>query len=87
MVIVCSAQRAHLLVLHEKHGFHHQALRRRNYKQSRGAHFREDFPSKDAEWGRWNVSVKRGADGAMRLARTAIPELPSELARILRENE
>jgi succinate dehydrogenase / fumarate reductase flavoprotein subunit len=60
------------------------ALERR---ESRGGHFREDFPSKDAEWGRWNVSVKRGADGAMRLARTAIPELPSELARILRENE
>jgi succinate dehydrogenase / fumarate reductase flavoprotein subunit len=60
------------------------ALERR---ESRGGHFREDFPGKDAEWGRWNVSVKRNPDGAMQLTRTPIPELPAELARILKENE
>src|SRR5271155_5489904 len=34
-------------------------------KESRGAQFREDFPSKDAEWGKHNIVVKRGADGEM----------------------
>jgi succinate dehydrogenase / fumarate reductase flavoprotein subunit len=56
-------------------------------KESRGGHFREDFPGKDAEWGRWNVVVQRRPDGAMHLTRTAIPELPPELQKIVRENE
>ena len=29
-------------------------------KESRGAQFREDFPNKDAEWGKHNIIVKRG---------------------------
>ena len=29
-------------------------------KESRGAQFREDFPNKDADWGRHNIVVKRG---------------------------
>jgi succinate dehydrogenase / fumarate reductase flavoprotein subunit len=55
--------------------------------ESRGGHFREDFPSKDAEWGRWNVRVARGLDGGMRLRRSVITELPPELLRVIRENE
>jgi succinate dehydrogenase / fumarate reductase flavoprotein subunit len=60
------------------------ALERR---ESRGGHFREDFPNKDAEWGQWNVRIARGSDGAMQLTRTAIPELPPELKRIITEND
>jgi succinate dehydrogenase / fumarate reductase flavoprotein subunit len=60
------------------------ALERR---ESRGGHFREDFPSKDADWGQHNICVQRGPDGAIRLTRVAIPELPAELARIVRENQ
>jgi succinate dehydrogenase / fumarate reductase flavoprotein subunit len=56
-------------------------------KESRGGHFREDFPGKDAEWGRWNVRVSRRADGTMQVGRSPIPELPPELARVIRENE
>jgi succinate dehydrogenase / fumarate reductase flavoprotein subunit len=55
--------------------------------ESRGGHFREDFPARDPEWGRRNVCVERGADGAMRLARTPIPELPPDLARIIQDNQ
>jgi succinate dehydrogenase / fumarate reductase flavoprotein subunit len=56
-------------------------------KESRGGHFREDFPGKDAEWGQWNVRVRRRADGTMEVGRSAIPELPADLARVIRENE
>ena len=56
-------------------------------KESRGGHFREDFPGKDAEWGKWNVRIVRGADASMQLLRSAIPELPAELAKIIKENE
>jgi succinate dehydrogenase / fumarate reductase flavoprotein subunit len=56
-------------------------------QESRGGHFREDFPGKDAEWARWNVRVARTADGGMRVSRSEIRELPPELARVIRENE
>jgi succinate dehydrogenase flavoprotein subunit len=56
-------------------------------KESRGGHFREDFPGKDAEWGRWNVRVRRAADGAMQVSRSEIPQLPPELAKVVKENE
>ena len=36
-------------------------------KESRGAQFREDFPSKDGEWGKHNIVVMRSADGEMRV--------------------
>jgi succinate dehydrogenase / fumarate reductase flavoprotein subunit len=56
-------------------------------KESRGGHFREDFSGKDAEWGQWNVRVRRRRDGTMQVDRSAIPELPPELARVVHENE
>ena len=30
-------------------------------KESRGAQFREDFPDKDPEWGKYNIVVRRGS--------------------------
>jgi succinate dehydrogenase / fumarate reductase flavoprotein subunit len=55
--------------------------------ESRGGHFREDFPAKDPEWGRRNVCVERGPDGEVRLAYAPLPELPTELARIIEDNQ
>jgi succinate dehydrogenase / fumarate reductase flavoprotein subunit len=54
-------------------------------KESRGGHFREDYPEKVAEFGKVNVAVKRGADGSMELRRVPIPELPAELAQVIKE--
>ncbi|NUM52407.1 MAG: fumarate reductase/succinate dehydrogenase flavoprotein subunit [Candidatus Hydrogenedentes bacterium] len=34
-------------------------------KESRGAHFREDFPDKVESFGKLNILVRRGSDGAM----------------------
>ncbi len=41
-------------------------------KESRGAQFREDFPGKDAEWGKYNIVIKsrRRRRNAGREART-----------------
>jgi succinate dehydrogenase / fumarate reductase flavoprotein subunit len=55
--------------------------------ESRGGHYREDFPGKDAAWGQQNVCVERGPDGEMRLSRRPIPEMPPELRRIIQENQ
>ncbi len=34
-------------------------------KRKRGAHFREDYPEKDAESGKFNLVIKKNADGQM----------------------
>ena len=55
-------------------------------KESRGAHFREDHLGKDEAFGRLNLVVRKGADGAMEVVRTPVPELPAELAQIIEDN-
>jgi succinate dehydrogenase / fumarate reductase flavoprotein subunit len=58
------------------------ALERR---ESRGGHFRDDYPEKSAEYAAFNVVVKRGEDGAMRVERRPIPPMPDELKAIVKE--
>ena len=54
-------------------------------KESRGAHFRNDFPAKDEASSKFNIVIKRGADGRMEVSRTTIPEMPPELHQIIEE--
>jgi succinate dehydrogenase / fumarate reductase flavoprotein subunit len=54
-------------------------------KESRGAHFREDFADKDPAWGKLNVVVRRGGDGEMQVAREPIPEMPAPLKQVIEE--
>ena len=56
-------------------------------KESRGGHFRDDHPEKDPVAAKYNVVVRRGADGSMRLSREPIPPLRPELARIIEEEK
>jgi succinate dehydrogenase / fumarate reductase flavoprotein subunit len=53
--------------------------------ESRGAHFREDFPHKDAELGNVNILVHRDPDGSMVVTRRPIHEMPAELRDIVTE--
>ena len=53
--------------------------------ESRGGHFRDDFPEKDARFGTLNFVVRKGQDGAMRVSSVPIPEMPDELKRIIEE--
>jgi succinate dehydrogenase / fumarate reductase flavoprotein subunit len=50
--------------------------------ESRGGHFRDDFASQSAEWGRVNVQTSRASDGTMTVSRLPIPEMPEELKRV-----
>ena len=54
-------------------------------KESRGGQFREDFPAKDAEFGKINFTIKKDNNGEMQIARVPIPEMPAELKQIIEE--
>jgi succinate dehydrogenase / fumarate reductase flavoprotein subunit len=56
-------------------------------RESRGGHFREDFPEKVAEFGKVNITVRRAADGSMELRRVPLPEMPAELKQIVEEQK
>jgi succinate dehydrogenase / fumarate reductase flavoprotein subunit len=54
-------------------------------KESRGAHFREDYPDKDEGHAHHNSIVSLGDNGEMRVERRAIPQMPDELTGIIKE--
>jgi len=56
-------------------------------KESRGGHFREDYPAKSKDWGDRNVIVQKGAGGGMDLRQVPLPEIPDELKQIIKELE
>jgi succinate dehydrogenase / fumarate reductase flavoprotein subunit len=55
-------------------------------KESRGGHFRDDFPDKDPAYGKFNIVVRRGPGGEMQVTRESIPEMRDDLKRIVEEN-
>ena len=70
----------HLLTVSE--AITHSAIER---KESRGGHFRDDFPNKNGADGKINIVVRKDADGAMQVRRESIPEMPEHLKQIIDE--
>ena len=56
-------------------------------KESRGGHFRDDYPDKSPEFGRINIVVRQRSDGGMEVSRVPLPEMPAELKQIIEENK
>jgi succinate dehydrogenase / fumarate reductase, flavoprotein subunit len=54
-------------------------------KESRGAHFRDDFPAKDEQYGKFNLVVRKGANGEPQFTREPIQPMPPELEQIIQE--
>ncbi len=56
-------------------------------RESRGGHFREDYPDRAAEFGQCNLAVRRAADGSMQVTRVPLPEIPAELKQVIEEQK
>ncbi len=56
-------------------------------KESRGGHFREDYPDKDQAFGAFNIVTSKAGDGSMAVKRLPIPEMPAELKQIIEEQK
>jgi succinate dehydrogenase / fumarate reductase flavoprotein subunit len=54
-------------------------------KESRGGHFRDDYPKKDEAYASFNVVTYRGEDGSMKLRREPLKPMPEELKAIIEE--
>jgi succinate dehydrogenase / fumarate reductase flavoprotein subunit len=54
-------------------------------KESRGGHFRDDFPNKSEVEGKVSIVVYQAADGSMQVRREPIPEMPEHLKQVVEE--
>ena len=56
-------------------------------KESRGGHFREDHPGKDATFEKFNHVVRKGAGGRPELRREPITPMRDDLKQVVEENK
>ena len=54
-------------------------------KESRGAHFRDDFPDKSEEFAKFNIIIRQGPNGDMQVTRETLPELRPDLQQVIEE--
>jgi succinate dehydrogenase flavoprotein subunit len=52
-------------------------------KESRGAQFREDYPTKSDEYGKFNIIIRMGSDGWMKVVREPLKPIPADLQQII----
>jgi succinate dehydrogenase / fumarate reductase flavoprotein subunit len=56
-------------------------------RESRGGHYRDDYPQKDPAGAGFNIVIRKGRDGEMQLAREPIAAMPAELKEIIEEQK
>jgi succinate dehydrogenase / fumarate reductase flavoprotein subunit len=52
-------------------------------KESRGGHFRDDYPNKDATFGSFNLVIRRGVHEEMEVERVPLKPMTDELKKII----
>ncbi len=56
-------------------------------KESRGAQFRDDYPTKSDEYSKFNIVLRQGKNGSMDMERKPIAVLPAELKQVIEDNK
>jgi len=56
-------------------------------KESRGAQFRDDFPTKSDDYAKFNIVLRQNKSGAMDLIRQPLAPMPPDLKQIIEENK
>jgi succinate dehydrogenase / fumarate reductase flavoprotein subunit len=56
-------------------------------RESRGGHFRDDYPQKDPSYATFNIVIRKGPEGEMQVTRRPVAEMREDLARIIEENK
>ena len=56
-------------------------------KESRGGHFRDDYPAKDENYATFNIVARKSASGGVAITREPLRPMPEELKRIIEENK
>jgi len=56
-------------------------------KESRGGHFRDDYPDKVTEFGTFNFATRRQPDGSMTVSRVPLVAIPPELKQVIEEQK
>ncbi len=54
-------------------------------KESRGAQFRDDYPSKDDKFAKLNTIAGKASDGSMKIRLEPLPEMPEYLKQVIEE--
>ena len=56
-------------------------------KESRGGHFRDDYPDKDPAFAAFNILVSRSVSGEMQVTHEPVPPMREDLKQIVEENK
>jgi succinate dehydrogenase / fumarate reductase flavoprotein subunit len=56
-------------------------------KESRGGHFRDDYPDKSADWAKYNLRISKGSDGQPHLERVPVVPLTDDMKQVIEENK
>jgi succinate dehydrogenase / fumarate reductase flavoprotein subunit len=56
-------------------------------KESRGGHFRDDYPDKDPKFGEFNIRIDKAADGRPKVTHVPVRPMPDELKQVVEVNK
>jgi len=56
-------------------------------RESRGGHFRDDYPDKDPKFGEFNIRIDKAADGRPKVTHVPVRPMPDELKQVIEENK